>query len=134
MTHRKTEMGIPDEGQCVRESMAANLVTPNKDFVRCFIMAHQRPPPWGPMMEQALREGLTAAGCNVTRCTCMAEHPVVILRFKCQDAARCDTATIRRLLRRVVRELGSNISSGGLNCVLRQWKVEAELVLTEPTA
>jgi hypothetical protein len=100
--------------------------------VRSFVLRHTFPPPWGPAMEQALREGLTAAGCRVSRCSCMETHRVVILRFKRNDAGQRDTAAIRRLLRTIVRELGSNISSSGLNCTVRQGSVEAELVLTEP--
>ena len=105
---------------------------PDSTLARRFILAQQFPPPWGRMMEQALREGLTAAGCRVTRCSCMEEHRVAIVRFRCDGAAQPQVAAVRRLFRRVVRELGASLPSNGLNCAVRRNRVEIEAVVDEP--
>jgi hypothetical protein len=106
---------------------------PDVDLVRRFIMASRFPPPWGPAMETALRDSLVAAGCKVSRCSCMAEHRVAIVRFRCPEAGHYQVAAIRRLFRRVVRELGANVPANGLNCAVRRNRVEIEAVVEQPS-
>jgi len=105
---------------------------PDGDLVRRFILSSRFPPPWGPAMEQALREGLTAAACKVGRCSCMAEHRVAVVCFKCPEAGHYQVAAIRRLFRRIVRELGASVPTNGLNCAVRRNRVEIEAVVEQP--
>ena len=82
-------------------------------------------------MAQALREGLTAAGCRLTRCDCMETHRVAIVRLNCPEADS-EPRAIRRLFRRVVRELGASVPANGLNCAVRRNRIEIEAVVQEP--
>jgi len=64
----------------------------------------------------------------------MTTHPVAEIRMTCDTGEPPPMREMRRLLRKVVRGIGSEIMPSGLNCLVRQNRVEAELVLTESVA
>jgi hypothetical protein len=63
----------------------------------------------------------------------METHRVAVVRFNCPEAGHYQVAAIRRLFRRVVRELGASVPTNGLNCTARRNRVEIEAVLDEPS-
>jgi hypothetical protein len=98
--------------------------------VRDWILSNTFPPVWGGPMEFELSQALAVKGFSTVTCNCLETHRVAVIRMAC--AAGQSVAAVRRLLLRVASELGCTIPRGGLNCMVRCQRVEAEVVLTDP--
>ena len=90
-------------------------------------MANPGPPPWGPMMEQELRDRLTADGFHVTRCECLETHPVVALRLR--GPVELTDREVRRRIRRLANDLGHRAPAGGMAITGRAGKFDGAFVM-----
>ena len=103
------------------------------DEIRDWIIAHRFPPEWGLDMQVEVVNYLTIEGFSNIRCQCLETHRVARIRMSCGAGETRPIAEIRRVLRRVARKLGSPIPKGGLNVEVRRDRVDAAVVLDQPT-
>src|SRR5258706_16074753 len=81
--------------------------------VRNFILRHDFPPSWGQSMETELKSRLTVLGFHQTWCQCQEIHRIVRMRMSYGLGEMPPAAAIKRLLRRIAKELGCGVSHGG---------------------
>src|SRR6266567_1067969 len=112
-------------GSSVHKFILNQPAPPDDGFVKRFIMSCPAPAPaWGEAMERALSEGFIAAGFRISRCRCHTPHHIAEIRMTCDAGEPPPIREMRRLLRRVVQGVGSEITPGGLNCLVRRNRVE----------
>lgn len=97
--------------------------------VRGFILQHDFPPRWGADMEAELKSRLMALGFTKIWCECMETHRVAHIRMTCMADEPPLPAAIRRLLRRVGKELGCAVPANGNNVWVRRNRVHAAFVM-----
>ena len=103
------------------------------DEIRDWIIAHRFPPEWGLDMQVEVVNYLTIEGFSNIRCQCLETHRVARIRLTCVGDP-LTVVEIRRVLRRVARKLGSPIPKGGLNVEARRGRVDAAVVMEQPSA
>lgn len=103
-----------------------------QEEVREFVLQHDFPPTWGPLLESELKSCLTALGYEKIWCQCQEIHRIVRMRMSYGAGAMPPAAAIKRLLRRVARELGCPVTRRGMNVWVQRDRIEAAVVLTEP--
>jgi hypothetical protein len=102
--------------------------------VRDYLLQADFPPAWGLNMESEIRSRLTALGFLKIWCQCQEIHRIVRMRMSYGAGARPPAAAIKRLLRRMARELGSPVTSGGMNVWVERDRIEAAIVMEQPAA
>ncbi len=114
---RRVNPGLPLVGSVLPE---------REGFAKAFILANGLPV-WGPPLEQALREGLSAAEFRVTRCVCLLEHPIVRIRMRGRPGI--SLREVRRQIRRAVKFIGYQVTEISPVTVFRSGQVIGAFVL-----
>jgi len=85
-------------------------------------------------MESEIKSRLTALGFQKIWCECQEIHRIARLRMSYGLGEMPPAAAIKRLLRRVARELGSSVARGGMNVWVQRDRAEAAIVMEQPSA
>src|SRR5438067_2478321 len=104
MARRKTPREVWGGRQFERQFIIAQPVRPADVSAREFIMQNPAPPAWGPAMQEAIRESLSADGFHVTRCECLQTHPVIAIRPR--GPVELEIQEMRQRIRKLAKDLG----------------------------
>ena len=83
-------------------------------------------------MESELTSRLTALGFHKIWCQCQEVHRIVRMRMSYGAGEMPPAAAIKRLLRRVAKELGCEVSRGGMDVWVQRSRAEAAIVMEQP--
>jgi hypothetical protein len=100
--------------------------------VRSMILQTDFPPVWGPSMESEITSRLMSLGFLKIWCQCQEVHRIVRMRMSYGAGERPPAPAIKRLLRKMVRELGSPVTKGGTNVWVERDRIEAAIVMEQP--
>jgi hypothetical protein len=98
------------------------------NLVKEFIMScPPHPPEWGPAMQEAVKEGLSAAGFTVARCDLLMTHPVVAVKLRGPEEV--EIREMRRCIRKLAKDLGHRAPSGGMAITGRAGEFDGAFVM-----